>query len=47
MCSSLYLPGTSNFKQKGSKESKYVKEMVGFDMLKRKREWMLSRWKTN
>jgi len=25
-----------------SNESNYVKEMYGFDMLKRKREWMLS-----
>ena len=47
MCSSLYLPGPSNFKQVRSNESKCVKEIVGFDMLKRKKEWMLFRWKIN
>ena len=47
MCSSLYLPGWSEFKQNGSNESKCVKEVYGFDMLIRKRDWMLSRWKIN
>lgn len=37
MCSSIYLPGSSNFKQIGTDESKCVKERVGFDMLKRKK----------